>query len=162
METREIKLSIETATRWANGSDEELKALALQTFPELAKKQLPKSWEELGNIKGYFIHNNSTVMNLTNITAIPCNENIYATENIAKSHGKAAAKLSQLMAVYNDGWVADWNDSNQKKWCLYMVRNKIILQDLSIEKKFLAFKDRETAQEFYINFKEDIEIYSNY
>ena len=50
---REIKISLDTATRWYNGTDEELKGLAIQTYPELAKKELPKSWEELGEIKGY-------------------------------------------------------------------------------------------------------------
>ena len=162
METREIKLSIETATRWANGSDEELKALALQTFPELAKKQLPKRWEELRVIKGFFFNNNSNLCTSDSSITDSHNENVYATKNLAKSHGKAAAKLSQVMAVYNDGWVADWNNPNQTKWCIIYSYYKIRITIFVGIKQFLAFKDRETAQEFYINFKEDIEIYFNY
>lgn len=35
METRPIQISKETATRWYNGEDNELKQLAIQTYPEL-------------------------------------------------------------------------------------------------------------------------------
>lgn len=35
METRPIQISQETATRWYNGEDNELKQLAIQTYPEL-------------------------------------------------------------------------------------------------------------------------------
>lgn len=39
---RNLELSQETAKRWYEGTDEELKALALQTYPELAKKNFLK------------------------------------------------------------------------------------------------------------------------
>jgi hypothetical protein len=39
METREIKISRETAERWYNGCDNELKELALQTYPELKEPE---------------------------------------------------------------------------------------------------------------------------
>jgi hypothetical protein len=163
METREIKLSIETATRWANGTDEELKALALQTYPELAKKQLPKSWEELRAIKGFFVNDESKILDteLYMLTTLE-NENIYATENLAKSHGKAAAKLSQVMAVYNGDWVADWGNLTSGKQCISYIDCEIQITTFVGIKQFLAFKDQKTAEEFFTNFKEDIEIYFNY
>ena len=46
-----IKISLETAARWCNGTDEELKALALQTYPELSKEDLPKNEDEIKNIE---------------------------------------------------------------------------------------------------------------
>jgi len=162
METREIKLSIETATRWANGSDEELKALALETFPELAKKQLPKSWEELRVVKGFFLDSHSNICTIdSHFVAEPSNENVFFNKNQAKSC-LAMAKLSQLMAVYNGDWVADWNNPNQTKWCIRYANYKLERTDFTTIKQFLAFKDRETAEEFFTNFKEDIEIYFNY
>jgi hypothetical protein len=44
METREIKISRETAERWYNGNDKELKELALQTYPELKPKYEVGKW----------------------------------------------------------------------------------------------------------------------
>jgi len=49
METREIKISRETAERWYNGCDKELKELALQTYPELKPKYEVGKWYK-GNI----------------------------------------------------------------------------------------------------------------
>lgn len=160
METRNVKISLETATRWHNGTDNELKELAVQTYPELAKKELLKSFEELDKISGYYISTYSELYNSTGMN-VERNHNTFATENQAKS-SIAMAKLSQVMAVYNDGWVADWSKDSENKYCLYMVRNKIILQRLTIEKRFLAFKSNEIAEEFLANFREDIETYFNY
>ena len=39
METREIKITRETAERWYNQCDKELKELALQTYPELKEPE---------------------------------------------------------------------------------------------------------------------------
>ena len=44
METREIKITRETAERWYNGCDKELKELALQTYPELKPKYESGKW----------------------------------------------------------------------------------------------------------------------
>ena len=53
METREIKISRETAERWYNGCDKELKELALQTYPELKPKYESGKWYK-GNGKALF------------------------------------------------------------------------------------------------------------
>jgi hypothetical protein len=37
-----IKITIDTATRWYNGEDQELKELALQAFPELVEQVIKK------------------------------------------------------------------------------------------------------------------------
>ena len=119
METRNVKISLETAQRWHNGTDNELKQLALQTYPELAKKELPKSWGNLKNIKGWYVGAFSKIFYTPlHEIASPNNYKIFATENQAKS-ALAMAKLSQLIAVYNDGWVADWSDVNKYKFCIF-------------------------------------------
>jgi len=158
---REIKISLETATRWFNGADNELKDLALQTYPELGKKQLPKSWEELDIIKGFFIDDYADIC-IIKTTSIRHNENVFATKNQAKSHGKAAAKLSQVMAVYNDGWVVDWNDAMQDKWCILFVQKNLKIHSGFVTKHFLTFKTEQLAEEFLSNFREDIETYFNF
>ena len=91
---REIKISIETAQRWANGTDEELKGLALQTYPELAKKELPKSWEEIGSIEGYYV---DTYSEINDIKSNMNNDekNTFVTKEQAEA-SIALAQLSQL------------------------------------------------------------------
>jgi hypothetical protein len=158
---REIKISIETATRWYNGTDNELKDIALQTYPELGKKQLPKSWEELEVIKGFFVQNDSVIWNADPLKVVPSNQNVFATENQAKS-ALAMAKLSQVMTVYNDGWVADWSDGNKLKWCILFVQKNLKIHTSFLSKHFLTFKTKKLAQEFLENFREDIETYFNY
>jgi hypothetical protein len=166
METREIKISLETATRWYNGNDKELKQLALQTYPELLKKELPKSWEELGKFNGYYVGEYCTIKKFESsenfVTTFKTNENIFATENQAISHGRAAAQLSQLMQVYNDGWVADWSDENQKKFSIKDFKGKLIVENSYTCKFFLTFKSRELAEEFLENFKQLIDTYYNF
>jgi hypothetical protein len=161
METRNVKISLETAQRWYNGTDNELKELALQTYPELAKKELPKSFSEIGVVHGWFFNENE-VLEETN----KCQDKggfryCFATENQAKS-SLAMAKLSQLMAVYNNGWQADWNDEDESKFCIVFYDGAIRVDSLCSTKRFLAFKTKEIAEEFLENFREDIETYFNF
>lgn len=161
METRNIKIDITTAQRWAEGTDNELKELALQTFPELRKKQLPKSWEDLEEIKGWYVDPESEVIPINSLPTTNDNELLFKTQNQAKS-AIAMAKLSQLMAVYNGDWVADWDKQYENKYCINSIRNVICIDCFQTTKHFLAFKDRETAEEFLNNFRKDIETYFNY
>jgi hypothetical protein len=162
METRSVKISLETAQRWYNGTDKELKELALQTYPEVAKKELPKKWEELKKISGYyhprpFVKIQRVYESENSLE----NHNVFATEKQAKS-ALAMAKLSQVMAVYNDGWVADWDNEDECKFCIVFVSDSIVINFVYLTKHFLALKTEELAKEFLTNFKEDIETYFNY
>ena len=153
METRNLKISKETANRWYNGSDEELKQLALQTFPELAEKELPKSWEELEDVSGYYIDDNSKIEFRRNHITHKSNRNIFATKEQAEA-SIALAQLSQLMKVYNDGWVADWTDKWQTKYCVCFHSDNIKKMDLLNANSFLAFKDAKTRDLFLENFRD--------
>jgi hypothetical protein len=129
---------------------------------KLAKKELPKSWDELGVISGYYIHLSSKVDEYQAQAPLEnSDQNVFATKNQAKS-ALAMAKLSQLMAVYNDGWVADWSDINQCKFCIVSVSGLIGVDFIHLTKHFLAFKTKELAKEFLASFKEDIETYFNF
>lgn len=144
---REIKISLETATRWYNGTDAELKELAIQTYPELVKKELPKSYYELGKIKGYFAYANCEIYDTVSIVDDE-SRNIFATREQAEA-SIAMAQLSQLMAVYNDGWVADYDNMN---YCILNLNGFKVYQLYS--SSFLTFKDKETAELFLHNFKD--------
>jgi hypothetical protein len=154
METRNIKISKETAIRWYNGSDEELKQLAVQTYPEIAVKELPKSWEELGKISGWYVTSNSFVNNL--IMGLSEDEercNLFATKEQAEA-SIALAQLSQLMKVYNSDWVANWCDAEQIKHCIEFYNGEIFKDAYNGTQKFLSFKDAETRDLFLKNFEQ--------
>jgi hypothetical protein len=162
METRNVKISLETANRWFKSTDNELKELAVQTYPEVAKKELPKSFNELALISGYYLNTNSEISECeAEAPLLNEDHNIFATQNQAKS-ALAMAKLSQVMTVYNDGWVADWSDKNQCKFCIGFVGGSIEVSFIHLTKHFLTFKTKELAEEFLTNFKEDIETYFNF
>ena len=74
---------------------------------ELTKKELPKSWNELKEIKGYFISEEDSSIDdyISGGNRKDYELSVYATEKQARS-ALAMAQLSQLMAVYNDGWGA--------------------------------------------------------
>ena len=155
METRNLKISKETANRWYNGSDTELKQLALQTFPELAEKELPKSWEELGDVSGYWVNGFDKTEKVTQLdvkTRLHTNQ-VFATREQAKA-SIALAQLSQLMKVYNDGWVADWTNKLQGKYTIELVKDELYKDRLINSNKFLAFKDSETRDLFLENFRD--------
>jgi hypothetical protein len=133
METRKLKISKETANRWYNGSDTELKQLALQTFPELAEKELPKSWEEAQR------YTNTSLERYTNISL---------------DKFVALARLEILRDIYNDGWVADWTDNAEGKHCVWFFKNEIATDCSYSLSSFLAFKDAKTRDLFLENFRD--------
>jgi hypothetical protein len=153
METREIKLTLDTATRWYNGNDAELKELALTTFPELGKKALPKSWEDLKKISGYFTDVGCDVEKSINAITGDYNKNIFATKEQAEA-SIALAQLSQLMKVYNDGWVVDWKNYNQSKHVIYFSEDLIFKGINNYNMRFLCFKNYETRDLFLENFRD--------
>jgi hypothetical protein len=152
---REIKLSLEMATKWYGGIVPELKALALQTYPELAVKELPKTWEELGKIEGYYVDSYSDVNYIDIVEVENLNKNIFATKDQAEA-SIALAQLSQLLAIYNDEWVADYV-SGEHFYVIYFDSDKIEISKASKVKSFLNFKYRKTAELFLENFKDLIQ-----
>jgi hypothetical protein len=158
---RKIEISIETAQRWFNGNDIELKELAVQTYPELAKKELPKTWEELKSIAGYYVCSDSLAIETDKYSCDAVNKNVFFTKEQAEA-SIAMAKLSQVMAVYNDGWVANFDDFRTIKFTIVFEKGESRILESFTCKEFLTFKTLELAEEFLTNFKEDIETYFNF
>lgn len=153
---REIKISIETAKRLVNGTDEELKQLALQAYPELVKKELPKSWQELKKVSGFYIDLTSDVKKAINFSSIKDNESIYTTKEQAEA-SIALAQLSQLRDVYCNGWVPDWSSNEEYKYCIDFEYNKPTKNIYNITPQFLSFQDEKTRDLFLENFRDLIE-----
>jgi hypothetical protein len=142
MEKRTLSIDLDTATRWYNSTDKELKALALETFPELGKKELPKTWEELDEIEGFYVSVASRIDCSGGGFTSQDNKNIFATKEQAEA-SLALAQLSQLLKVYRNNWVPNWEDS-KRKYCIYFESNLIVTTFFIASNHFLSFQDEET------------------
>ncbi len=158
MEKRNVKITIEQAEEWLK--NDQLKDIALEAFPELKEKSLPKSLKELGEIRGYYVSNYSEIEEVNEINGngafIIAHRNIFATKEQAEA-SLAFAQLSQLKKVYNGDWEADWNNSSQAKYTICFTKNDIVKDKAWIINTFLSFKSSEIRDLFFENFQDLIE-----
>ena len=129
----------------------------LSTFENIVFKPtmvaLPKTWKELNEIDGYFIHSGSgDSVGVINVKSVTCNRNIFATKEQAEA-SNALAQLSQLMQVYNNGWVPDWKDGDWK-YIIEAYEDRFVIEQRSSWISFLSFKTRAIAELFLENFKD--------
>jgi hypothetical protein len=122
---------------------------------KLAKKELPKSWEDLKKIEGYYVGSSSYIGYAGHSTDDE-NKNIFVTKEQAEA-SIALAQLSQLREVYRNGWKPDWTDANKFKYIIEFYDNKIWTDTYTNSSQFLSFQDAETRDLFLENFKELIE-----
>ena len=157
METRQILITKEEAQKLI-GQDETMDSIIYRTFPELKVKSLPKKWEDLKEISGFFVDIFSDIESNGQDKVCYENKNIFYTKKQARS-ALAMAQLSQLMAAYNGDWVADWGDFEQKKYIIERVKNKINKNGTTFYYTFLSFKTSELRDEFLKNFEPLIKEY---
>jgi hypothetical protein len=125
-------------------------------FKEI-KNELPKSWQDLENLKGFYIGNDSNVVvTCDNVIKTKTNHFIFATKEQAEA-SIALAQLSQLREVYRQGWKPDWSDGTIAKYTISRFRNDLIIIDTYVAEQFLSFQSRKIAEQFFENFRELIE-----
>lgn len=117
-------------------------------FKEI-KKRLPKTWEELDRIQGYYIQSSSRVNRLSVGANHSGNQNVFATKEQAEA-AVAMAQLSQLMKVYNDGWKynGDWYVA------ITFFEDEIDIDSFDKVQTFLSFRNYEIANLFLENFRD--------
>jgi hypothetical protein len=123
-------------------------------FKEI-KNELPKSWEELEKVSGYYADRMSEVYG----QVYPVSDsmrNTFATKEQAEA-SIALAQLSQLREVYRQGWKPDWTDGTITKYTISRFRNDLIIMDNFEAEQFLSFQSRKIAEQFFENFRELIE-----
>lgn len=120
------------------------------------KPKLPKTWEELKIIDGWFVRGASIIEEVEEQDTITMNKNIFATKEQAEA-SIALAQLSQLLKVYRENWTPNWSDNEQKKWCIYFHSNELYNVTFYQAHHFLSFPTQELAQEFLDNFRDLIE-----
>jgi hypothetical protein len=123
-------------------------------FKEI-KKQLPDRWEKLKKLDGYYVSGDVAYIG-EDFTIRSSNKNVFATEEQARA-SIALAQLSQLRDVYRNGWVPDWTDGDEYKYCIEFYRNKIHTDKYTNTAQFLSFQDEETRDLFLENFRDLIE-----
>ena len=156
METRNVKITLETAKRWKDLGGE-FEKIALETFPEL---NVRNEWESKfvgGKIKGYFIDHDESSINFFDSEesqfidddgiSSDC-KNIFKTEKQAKS-ALAYAQLTQLMALpeYNGDWVPDWTN-DEFKYTIGKYSGNIELEYFSKTYYPISFKSAEIRDKF--------------
>jgi len=153
METRNVKVSLETAKRWYQQGGE-FKEMALSAYTEAELNPVKNEWESkfVGNdIDGYYI----TSMSIIHDMKAKCSEpdkSTFKTEKQAKA-ALAYAQLTQLMALeeYNGNWIADWTNGNESKYCIVPVGNKLKLEVFFEFKQNICFRNKATAELFLSN-----------
>ena len=113
-------------------------------FKEINK--LPSSWEDLEVVEGYDPEYLPYFIGM----------NTFKTREQSEA-SVALAQLSQLRDVYRQGWLPDWSDSREKKYCIVFDENDILLIYYYCLSHFLSFQDIETAKLFLENFRDLIE-----
>ena len=129
------------------------------TFEKIVFKKtsnnLPKTWEELKNIYGYYISSSSEITPSSVINASNYTKNIFPTKELAEAV-LVLAQLLQLRDKYNGdnkGFIFLENN-----YCITFVDDCIEKSLLFHSQRVLAFRTRELRDKFYDNFKELIEI----
>lgn len=115
------------------------------------KNELPKTWEDLKEISGFFINGDSSI-GISYVKGSKINKNVFATKEQAEA-SLALAQLSQLREVYRNGWIPDWSDDEFKD-CIIFVKDKIETSEARNLVRFLSFQDSETRDLFLENFKD--------
>ena len=121
------------------------------------KKELPKSYEDLLFVSGWWLGAESEICSAMNRpVAENIHKNIFPTRALAKA-ALALAQLLQLRDKYNNDWKPDWTDSSTK-YCIYTHMDVISVEIHSITQHVLAFKTKDFRDNFLTNFKDLLEI----
>ena len=169
MEERTIKVDIDTARKWYNGSDDSLRTLALQAFSEYELKDsvLPNTWNEFcleTPIKQfeYYISADSGISQRADgvIRRIECDKNVLPNKKSAESI-LALCQLTQLRDRYRQGWVPNLKN-NENKYIIDYVEDNLYLSIYKYNNTFLSFQSKEIRDLFVKNFKDLIELAKEY
>lgn len=152
METKEFKIQVPEGYE----IDRENSTFEKIVFKKV-EKELPKSWEDLYEVEGWFVDFHSDVVASGSMRTGDSVKNRFPTKEEAEAC-VALAQLCQLRDRYNDDWKPNWNISSPVKWCIDIDGDKIIKNTYYSINRLLAFKTQELRDKFLKNFKDLIEI----
>ena len=154
METRNVKVTLETVQRWY-GQGGEFKEMALSAYTEAELNPVKNEWEskviDHGNkfVSGWYLGSDSVYKETNEENT---DKSTFKTEKQAKS-ALAYAQLTQLMALpkYNGDWVADWTAGNIKKSVIRSLSGALEINSAYELYHPICFKSDEIRDEFLKN-----------
>jgi hypothetical protein len=115
--------------------------------------QLPKTWEELNEIKGWYCKSNSEVDMARSNYLVAEYKSTFVTQEQAEA-SIALAQLSQLREVYRQGWEPDWNHPTEKKHGIFFGEGEPAITAFFNTNCFLSFQTEKIATQFLENFRD--------
>lgn len=160
MEQKDLKVTIEEARKWYTSGNPVLVSLALRAFSKkkLEEQEYPTDYSAaLANVSEIStIEINSRKMTKHTLT----NDDVLKTY-LPKSDSEALIAFCKLL-IYRDAWwkvdnyIPDFNFSD-KKYCIFMSGNQVVLDETIHSSRVLAFQNKEIRDSFYKAFKNIIE-----
>ena len=150
METKELKIQAPEGYE----IDRENSTFEKIVFKKV-KNELPKSWEELKIMNGFYVSTGSNVQTFISHIISDNNKNMFPTRAEAEAC-LALAQLCQLRDRYNDGWKPDWKDFIMKP-CIFFHNETAKTGSYRNERAVLYFKTEELRDKFLENFRDLIE-----
>ena len=150
METKEMKIQVPQGYE----IDKENSTFEKIVFKKV-ERELPKSWEDLKILNGYYVKDSSKVDLFKSYTTDEYNKNVFPTKEEAEAC-LALAQLCQLRDRYNDGWKPNWIDGTEKH-SIYFYSDEIYSSYIYQTQKILTFKTRKLRDQFLENFRGLIE-----
>jgi len=135
--------------------DKERSSFEKIVFRALPEKGLPKTWEELKQINGYFTDDASQIYGPLNLATTDDSLNTWPTREEAEA-SIALAQLCQLRDRYNGGWKPDWYTEDPKH-VIYYSKDGVEGTSFFTLPHVLTFKTAELRDEFRKNFADLIE-----
>ena len=155
-DTIEIKVKQESIDLLLEKGSSAQKKLLTDLGIVLEVKNNPKSWEELKNIKGVFLSLNANISPFNNYhTEDKTNRNIIPTKELAEEILQFI-QLSQCYYRYIGDWRPDWTKPIYKH-LIRVFRDELAVESYQNTRHFFAFPTTEMRDEFYTNFKEQLE-----
>ena len=108
------------------------------------KKHEVNCWEDLRNIPGMYIADNSCIIPAAAGLVLPHNKNVFLNEKYAKS-ALALAQISQLLPHYDTN--VDWKNE-YNKYCIERVGNRLEIVSWLHRYCVLAFNSQSEAERF--------------
>lgn len=141
----------------SKGSEAQKKLLTDLGIILEVKNKYPKSWLELdGSLTGYYISIDSNIKHTTTyVSTRPGNKNIIPTKELAEEILQFI-QLSQCYYRYIGDWRPDWTKPTYKH-LIRVFRDELAVESYQNTRHFFAFPTVEMRDEFYTNFKEQLE-----
>lgn len=160
MEMEQIKVNLPEGYGVYNIKSEYKKtAVVIDIFKTKAveekKPELPKKWEEIEEIEGWYVDDISEIVRYSQHDTNFSNWNTLPTEELAEAM-LALCQLLYLRDIYRQGWKPDWAEYSIK-YGLYNKCGQINTCTATLDGTVISFQTAEIRDLFLENFRDLLE-----